>query len=278
MLVLLFGLLLAQPRTLTVRVIDNASQQPLPNAEIIDRVTGVRRFTNAAGQASMPRGTNESALRVRQIGFQFIDRAVPALVDTVTFALQLERRTGDVTSAGDVKPTRAQRETEQSDRWGERYVPDRIVERFPLGFSVPILFLTALADSVFWERHCFVARGVESLADARVVRLAFAPKPTVTGPDWEGAALVDSVSSILRRIEFRLTGLKPDDRPRRLEGYTTFMSPAPYFVVPDTTRAIWWRRDVAAQGLWGMPDAIQHINVRSVTFLKAIPTGYRPPP
>lgn len=117
---------------------------------------------------------------------------------------------------------------------------------------------------------------MESLGDARVVRLAFAPKPTVTGPDWEGAALVNSASGILRQVDFRLTGLRPDDRPRRLEGYTTFMSPAPYFVVPDTTRAIWWRRDFSSTDSWGMPDAIQHISVRSVSFLKAIPAGYRP--
>ncbi len=193
----------AQIPSVLIRVIDSTSQQPLPNAEIIDRVTGVRRFTNAAGEASMPRGADELALRGRQIGFQFIDLVVAASVDPVTFALarvayvlpavhttttsacatetdpaaallsasvlsqlrlgaeryeefrraypfrvQLERRTGDVTSSGDVKPTRARLETEHSDRWGERYVPNRIVERFPLGFSVPILFLTALADSV----------------------------------------------------------------------------------------------------------------------------------
>lgn len=128
---------------------------------------------------------------------------------------------------------------------------------------------------MFWERHCFVAQGVEALGDARVVRLAFAPKPNIQETDWEGAALVDSASSILRRVEFRLTGLRPGDRPRRLEGYTTFMSPAPYFVVPDTTRAIWWRRDVPATGPWGMPDVIQHINVQAISFLKATPAEYK---
>lgn len=194
MLVLLLGLLIAQQRTLTVRVVDGTTQIPLPNAEIIDRVTGARRFTNASGEAFMPRGAGELALRVRQLGFQFIDRVIPFSADTATFSLtrvayvlpvvhttavnacasvtdsattllsaavlaqlrvgaeryeqfrraypfrvRLERRTGDVTPTGDVRPRRATVETEHSDRWGERYRPRRIVEPVPFGFTVPIL-------------------------------------------------------------------------------------------------------------------------------------------
>jgi hypothetical protein len=323
----------AQSAGVLVRVVDDVSQRPLPNAEVIDRVNGTRRFTNEAGEAQVPRGALDLALRVRQLGYQFLDRVIPPGVDTASFELtriayvlpavhttatnvcdvetdsaaallsaavlaqlrqgaeryeqfrkaypfrvRLERRSGNILSHGDVRPTRANLESEHSDRWGERYVPNRIVERGGgIGFSVPILFLSALADPVFWDRHCFSARGVESHGTARVVRLQFAPNRSVRTPDWEGAALVDSASSILRRVEFRLTGLKPGDLPRRLEGYTTFMSPTPYIVVPDTTTAIWWRRNVPHAGPWGHADAVQRISLKAITFLKTTPPEYRGP-
>lgn len=315
-------------QTVHVRVVDE-QKTALPNAEIIDRVNGTRRFTNATGEALVPRGDNELHLRVRQLGFQFIDRTVPMHLDTVTFELKrvayalptlrttttsaclsdgdpraallsaavleqlrasaeryeefrrvypfrvrLERISGNIMSTGDVRPTRASQETETSDRWGERYVPDQIIKRTGVGFSVPILFIAALADPVFWERHCFSAHGFEWFDTTRVIRLTFAPKPSVRTPDWEGAALVDSATSMLRRVEFRLTGLKARDRPRRLEGYTTFMSPSPFIAVPDTTTAIWWRRDVP-DSLWGRADAVQRIALKEITFLKNTPPAFQ---
>jgi hypothetical protein len=111
-----------------------------------------------------------------------------------------------------------------------------------------------------------------------VIRLEFSPKASIRAPDWEGAALVDSATSLLRRVEFRLTGLKRGDRPRRLEGYTTFMSPTPFMVVPDTTTAIWWRRDVPAGGDWLNADAVQRIALKEITFVKNIPPDFRAPP
>lgn len=326
---LLAGPLSAQSAMVRVRVIDENSKQPLPNAEVIDRVDGTRRFTNEAGEAEIPRRRSELALRVRQLGFQFVDRTIGVDADTASFEMrrvayvlpvvktttttscetetdsttamlsasvleqlrasaeryeefrkaypfrvQLERRSGNITPDGDVKPTRANMETEHSDKWGEQYVPNRIVERTRRGFTVPILFISALADSVFWDRHCFSARGVETLGTERVIRLEFSPKSSVRTPDWEGAALVDSTSSMLRRVDFRLTGLQPGDLPRRLEGYTTFRSPTPFIVVPDTTTAMWWRRNVPRSGPWGHADAVQRIALKEVTFLKRIPPAF----
>jgi len=320
----------AQPAIVRVRVVEEATNEPLPNAEIMDRVSGTRRFTNAAGEALFPRDTRSIALRVRQLGFRYVDGTIGVGVDSATFALKrvayilppvhttttttcspgtdstaatlsaavleqlragaeryeafrreypfrvrLERLSGNITPDSDVKPTRASMETEHSDRWGERYAPNRIVAHTPRGFSVPILFISALADSVFWDRHCFSARGVESLGGTRVIRLHFAPNGSVRTPDWEGAALVDSASSMLRRVEFRLTGLKAGDRPRRLEGYTTFTSPTPFIVVPDTTTAIWWRRDAPEDGDWGNADAVQRIALKEIAFLRSIPPGFR---
>ena len=75
-------------------------------------------------------------------------------------------------------------------------------------FFVPLLFVSALADSAFWARHCFVARGVESHDGRRVIRLDFTPALGVDEPEWEGAAWIDSAASVLARVEFRLTNLR----------------------------------------------------------------------
>jgi hypothetical protein len=62
---------------LLVRVVDAASDTPLPNAEVVDVDAGTRRFTNGDGEAriSWPE-RGRLRLRVRQLGFQFEDREV----------------------------------------------------------------------------------------------------------------------------------------------------------------------------------------------------------
>jgi hypothetical protein len=78
-----------------VEVVDDGSQQPLPNAELIDLGSGAHRFTNDGGEAALPwPGDGRLRLRVRQLGFQFVDRtlvrdanASPAS-DTITVALR----------------------------------------------------------------------------------------------------------------------------------------------------------------------------------------------
>jgi hypothetical protein len=71
---------------------------------------------------------------------------------------------------------------------------------------------------------------------------------------------------MLRRIQFRLTGLPENDTPRRLEGYTTFMSPSPYITIPDSTIAYWWRRGPSESGDWHAPDIVQLIHVVDVRY------------
>ena len=124
------------------------------------------------------------------------------------------------------------REEANSDDWGDPYRPGKVIESNALGISIPILFLTTLAQAEFWRNHCFVARGVEDRNGVRVIRLDFEPALSIRSADWRGSALIDSATSILVRLDFRLAGLTDSSRPRRLEGYTTFVSPSPYFVVP----------------------------------------------
>ena len=160
---------------------------------------------------------------------------------------------------------------QSSESWDEKYETGAVIERTPLGFSVPILFVTALADARFWRAHCFAVRGIETVADGRAFWLGFFPTPNVRTVHWEGSALVDSATGLLRRVEFRLTGLRDDDRPRRLEGFTTFRSPSPFVVVPDSTVAMWWRRGPDEDGEWRKPDVVQLIRVDTLKYRRATP-------
>jgi hypothetical protein len=320
--------------TLLIRVVEGLTRRPLVNAEVIDLAWGHHRFADAHGEARLDwPNAGILRLRVRQLGFQFVERTLTRAqdamgdVDTVTVALdrvaytlpelvtrdaarcstdaepeakmlsvavleqlragaeryeafrreypfrvEQERRTVRYALDGKPQQVRQDREHANSDRWGDPYRAGRLIERAPFGgFSIPILFLSALADPGFWEHHCFVARGIESLADARVVRLEFSPAGNVQSADWEGAALVDSATSLLRRVEFRLTRLEERDPLRRLEGFTTFSSPSPLIVVPDSTAAIWWRRGPTDDGQWGWPDVLQVVHVRELRFRKHKP-------
>ena len=187
------------------------------------------------------------------------------------FRARVVRRTATL-DAGKVTRMVDSKEEVNSDNWGDPYHPGKVIESTPFGFSIPILFLATLAEPEFWRNHCFVARGVENRNGSRVIRLDFEPALNIRSADWQGSALIDSATSILVRLDFRLAGLTDSSRPRRLEGYTTFVSPSPYFVVPDSTIAGWWRRR-PADGNWGMPDVVQSLHVASIQYRKARPIG-----
>ena len=156
------------------------------------------------------------------------------------FALTVERRTELFISNYASPKNEKDEELTTSDAWGDRYFPGNVLQ--PTGnheFFVPLLFVSALADSAFWARHCFVARGVESHDGRRVIRLDFTPALGVDEPDWEGAAWIDSAASVLARVEFRLTNLRDRNGPRRFEGYTVFTTPSPYIARPDSTFTRW---------------------------------------
>ena len=183
----------------------------------------------------------------------------------------VERRTTlDRDSAG-IRVHRT-RERYSSGTWEEKYRPGNIVmgpdSRF---FRVPVLFLSTLADPVFWENHCFVARGVETLNGSRVVRLEFSPSANIRGPDWEGAALLDSATSILKRVEYRVANLGRNRGPQRFEGYSTYRSPSPFVVMPDTTVVVWWLRRAQRDSVWGEPDVGQMLHLHELQFRKEPP-------
>ena len=171
------------------------------------------------------------------------------------FRVRVERRSAEVRRDGTAPRVVVAREFSESERYAEPYRPGALIQRERRGFSIPVLFVTALADPAFLARHCFAVRGAESLGGARVLRMTFAPARGVADPDWDGAVLIDSATSLLRRVEFRLANLSPCDEPARLEGYITFASPSPSVVLPESTFAGWWRSPLSDREghAWG-PD------------------------
>lgn len=185
------------------------------------------------------------------------------------FTAFVERRTKTFNAKGQPVRDRSYEEPTPSSEWGERYDAKRIVDDLPLGFSVQILFLAHLADPAFWRRHCFDFEGIAKLASGPAIKLRFAPLPSVLDPEWEGSAFLDSATSELRRIEFRLSRLTANTRPYKLEGYTTFMSPIPSIVLPESTVAIWWRQKPRKDS--SPPDILQLLRLIRVEYRKAVP-------
>ena len=192
------------------------------------------------------------------------------------FEASVERRTAAVPREGDIKRILVRKDTFRSESWEGKYKPGDIIQYLPEGFTVPLLFLSTLGDSVFWEHHCLLAGVVESYRGARVVRLDFTPSADVTGPDYEGTVLLDSATSHLLRVDFHVVNLHDRNGPRKLDGYMTFMSPSPFVMVSDTTGAVWWVRG-ADHGDWGKPDYAQIMFLEGLKYRKGTPPGYEKP-
>lgn len=315
------------PGPLLVKVVEETTLQPLPNAEVLLVGSGRRYLTNSRGEIRLARpAVGSLVIGVRQIGFRPVTRELAAPGDTAVvrlarvayelprvvrtadrpcddapdpasaalsarvleqlrfsaeryelfrreypFEVEFGRRSAYADARSDTMRVRDEEERTNSDAWREPYRPGRVLRRGARGFSVPILFLSTLADSTFWAHHCFSAPGVEWRDGEPLILLQFSPTSRIRTPDWAGVALLDSATSALRRIEFHLTGLKRGNRPRRLEGYTTFAAPSPFIVVPDTTVAVWWMREPPPDGDWGLPDVGQMLYTRTMKWRKAEP-------
>jgi len=187
------------------------------------------------------------------------------------FEARLERRTAYLNEDGKSKRLAVWEERAPSDKFGERYQRGDVLHRRGRAFDAKLLFIVALADTSFWEAHCLTVRGVEERDARRLIRLDFAPITDMKSPDWAGTAWLDSASSVLRRLDFRLTGLEERDDPGRLEGYTTFVEPSAFITFPDSNVAYWWLKRPAADGGWGVPDVLQLLRVKEVRYRKATP-------
>ncbi len=265
-----------QPSTLVVTVVDSLARYPLVNADVIDLATGQHRFTDERGQAYLTwPSSGQLQIRVREVGYQPRQRTLhQGAGSAATFEMQLtvEQRIAAVPADSEKPRIIANIEKFRSDNYEARYQPGEIIEYSRGTFHVPILFLSTLADSTFWENHCFLASGGQTYQGAPIVRLDFSPRSALITADYEGSAYLDSATSSLRRVDFHLANLTDRRGPKRLEGYVTFMSPSPYVVVPDTTVAIWWVRNVR-NGDWGKPDYVQRLSLQEVKY-----RGKKPPP
>ena len=215
----------------------------------------------ALTQASM------ELLRFGAEQFENFRRAYP-------FDVTLEQRTLALGPSGMRRSEpKVQVDTLASVTWGGRYTPGRVmVERGRDEYFVPLLFVSALADSAFWDLHCFVARGVESRDGRRLIRLDFSPTRDVREPDWEGSVWLDSAQSVLARVDFRLTNLRGMTGPQRFEGYTVFSTPTPFIALPDSTVASWITGVPGPYGNVRRSQGMQMLLMRDVAY-----RGKRPP-
>jgi len=168
-------------------------------------------------------------------------------------------------------------EKAESETYGDRYTPGHVLLRTPTGYYVPILFVSTLADTAFWARHCFAARGVQSRDGRRMIKLDFSPARGVRTPEWAGSAWLDSAASALRRVDFHLVNVRDARAPKRFEGYTTFAMPSPYIAVPDSTVAWWWsiNTPTAADDRF-TADVMQFISAKEMTWRKGEPPAPQP--
>ncbi len=160
--------------------------------------------------------------------------------ETYPFGVTLTRRTVRNPAIYGGPRVQEAKEIAESETYGDQYMPGQALLRTREGYYASVLFVSALADSAFWARHCFVARGVETRDGRRVIRLDFTPARGVREVEWAGSAWLDSAASVLRRVDFHLVNVRDPRAPKRYEGYTTFAVPSPYIAVPDSTVAWWW--------------------------------------
>jgi hypothetical protein len=128
-----------------------------------------------------------------------------------------------------------------------------------------------LADPVFWENHCLVARQVVTVAGHRMLPLEFLPALFLATPDYGGTAWVDSATSELRRVDFQLIGLEQPMTLRRMEGYMTFTYPSPFIARPDSIVSLWWNAAPRDGEPWGTPARIELVRVAAVRYLRDEP-------
>ena len=189
------------------------------------------------------------------------------------FDITMERRT-TLSARASSMGRRAELDTTASSEWGDRYIPGKVLmETGRDQYFVPLLFVSSLADSAFWDRHCFIARGVETRDGRRLIRLDFSPVLDVRDPDWEGSAWLDSSRSVLARIDFRLTNLRRPEGLQQLEGYTVFSTPTPYIAMPEST-LVSYMVGVRGAGAW----QVQHQGARQSLVIRELAYRRERPP
>jgi len=235
-------------------------------AYVISPVTSTSRCVTTDDPASL--ALSVAVLdQVRQSAEKYIE-----FLRRYPFEATIERRTAQIPRSGRVERVVRANLKFESDNWEVPYRPGDVVEyEWNGGFKAPVLFVSTLGDSVFWGHHCFIARGVESYQATRAIRLDFFPSPDVRGPDWEGSTLIDSTTSALLRMDFRLANLDTRKGLTRLLGYQTFASPSPYVIIPDSVVAIWWTKKPEDDPNWLRPDVAQSLHIERLRYRKNTP-------
>ena len=151
-----------QPRQRTLRQSDAsgaaATFEMTRVAYVISPVKATSHCSSSAAADSGALDLSVSALDQLKQGAEKYDQ----FRQHYPFEATVERRTAAVPETGDLKRIVVSVEKFRSDRWESGYEPGDIVRYDRGGFTVPLLFLSTLGDSVVWEHHCFGVGGVES--------------------------------------------------------------------------------------------------------------------
>ncbi|MDB4886272.1 MAG: hypothetical protein JWN79_1710 [Gemmatimonadetes bacterium] len=315
---------------IVVRVVEEGTLRPVPNADVLERDGEVHRLTDGRGEVrfSVP-SAGALRLRVRQLGFQPVERSIiggpetfagPVVIplsrvvvlattsartsnacigtadslpsalsllaleqlrfgaeqyarfwDAYPFRLSFERRTAYFSVDGKPLTVLVAKDSTSRRDWNTPYRPGAVVQGHGGTVSALALSVGALADSVFWENHCLVARRVVERDGRRMLPLEFLPSLSLATPDYGGTAWVDSATSELQRVDFQLMGLDRSVGLRRMEGYMTFAYPSPYIARPDSMVSLWWTRDPADGQSWGTPARVELLRVAAVKYLRDEP-------
>lgn len=216
---------------------------------------------------SLPNPLSLLALEQLRFGAEQYER----FWDAYPFLLGIERRTAFFSRAGVPLTVLVRRDSTDRREWYERYRPGRVLSgRGSAATAVP-LSIGTLADPVFWDHHCLVARRVVTVDGRRLLPLEFLPPIADNAPDWQGTAWVDSATSELRRVDFQLIGIPRSADLARVEGYMTFTYPSPYIARPDSIVSLWWVGAPPKEGPWGTPTKVELVRVSRVKYLQDEP-------
>lgn len=149
-------------------------------------------------------------------------------------------------------------------------------DRTPGNWTSPFLGLANLADESFVDGHCFKYAGADSVGPYATVRIHFEPLASIDGPDYEGDLWLDATTAQPRRLRYRVTNMKKDWNPSRLEGTTYYKAPVTGFVVADSSMGFWWERPDGQSDSPPPPDARQMLKLRAIKWLKGKPGEQQP--
>ncbi|MSR06032.1 MAG: hypothetical protein EXR93_03035 [Gemmatimonadetes bacterium] len=131
--------------------------------------------------------------------------------------------------------------------------------------------LRDFADSAFVNAHCFWLVGRDTLEGAGYMRIDFAPTASMTFPDVQGTAYLDSLTYQLRFLALRLTRAERVNKDAGLAATARFQEVLPGIPVVDRVRSVQAYLPRAVRRDRALPlSRIEEQRLLSINFLRPI--------